>query len=177
MQLVRITTSQGSVRDEVLYGPEVYAVYGDVPPVDGAPSGNDDPLLGVVGSEAEALRFAQKNPDQEVTWENFRIAENIDRDDLDDVYVAVANYLYDAPNGLSPDIRGMFATYGEAHRWFMLDPDLSIWKIPFGKVDISGNGWVDLTTEEDLKYRESFRASHPILKAQPLPPGFPPVSG
>jgi hypothetical protein len=177
MQLVRITTSQGSIRGEVLYGPGVYAVYGDVPPIDGAPSGNDDLLLGVVGSEVEALKFAQGNPDQEVTWEGFRIVGDVDLEDLGDVYVTVANYLYDTPDGRNPDIRGVFSHYEEARRWFMLDPDLSIWKIPFGKMDISGNGWVDLTTGEDLKYRESFRASHPIPKSQPLPPDFPPLSG
>lgn len=177
MQLVTITTSQNSARDEVLGGPKVCAVYGDVPPIDGAPGGNDDPLLGVVQSEAEALSFAQANPNQEVTWEEFRIVEDVDLDDIKDVYLAVANYLYDTPDGRNPDIRGVFSTHDGAYRWFMLDPDLSIWRIPFGRLDISGNSWVDLTSEEDRKYRESFKVSHPIPKARPLPPNFPPVPG
>lgn len=168
MNRIIITTSHGSIRNQFVEGPEIFAVYGNPQNADHPLEEHDEPLLGFVLSEAAARAYEQQRRDQRITWEPFRVVEDARPDAIREVFVLVAGYLYDTPDGLNPDIRGVCATQDEARRWFTIDPDLTIWRVPIGHLDPRPMQWPvqweELTSAADERYRASFRSSHPLSK-------------
>lgn len=107
-------------------------------------TGDDEPIIGVVESEAEAERIAAQHPQDRIRWETVSLYS--DREPLpSSVLVAVQGGFFEEIADRSPSPLGVFTTVEEARAWARRRRDggaeVLLFEVPCGTIDLSAPAW------------------------------------
>lgn len=107
-------------------------------------TGDDEPIIGVVESEAEAERIAAQHQQDRIRWETVSLYS--DREPLPSILlVGVQGGFFEEIADRSPSPLGVFTTAEEARAWARRRRDCGaevlLFEVPCGTIDLSAPVW------------------------------------
>ena len=107
-------------------------------------TGDDEPIIGVVESEAEAERIAAQHPQDRIRWET--VSLHSEQEALPStLLVGVQGGFFEEIADRSPSPLAVFTTAAEARAWARRrrdgGPEVLLFEVPCGTIDLSAPAW------------------------------------